>query len=132
MMIGIGIPISQSSAPLPKPIVLSPSFVVNPNSERIARFRAEGRGPVRWSWPEFQAGETRSKLRRYGFGKMDLGMPGQEDFTAKQAEYRSHAEKMRQMAAEATDEVERNTLLRIADAWAQLAKRMGHLAEGLK
>ena len=34
-------------------------------------------------------------------------MPGQEDFTAKQAEYRSHAEKMRQMAAEAIDEVPR-------------------------
>ena len=63
---------------------------------------------------------------------MDLGMPGQEDFTAKQAEYRSHAEKMRQMAAEATDEVERSTLLRIADAWVQLAKRMSDLIEGRK
>ena len=59
-------------------------------------------------------------------------MPGQEDFAAKQAEYESHAEKMRQMAAEVSDEVERNTLLRIAEAWAQLAQRMSDLTEGRK
>jgi hypothetical protein len=59
-------------------------------------------------------------------------MPGQEDFTAKQAEYESHAEKLRQIAAEVSDELERNTLLRIAGAWAQLAKRMSDLSEGRK
>ncbi len=59
-------------------------------------------------------------------------MPGQEDFAAKQAEYESHAEKMRQMAAAVSDEVERNTLLRIAEAWAQLAQRMSDLTEGRK
>jgi hypothetical protein len=63
-------------------------------------------------------------------GDGNLGMPGQEDFAAKQAEYESHAEKMRQMAAEVSDEVERNTLLRIAEAWAQLAQRMSDLTEG--
>jgi hypothetical protein len=56
-------------------------------------------------------------------------MPGQDEFTAKEAEYRSHAEKMRQMAAESADPVE---LLRMAEAWEQLAARMRELSEGRK
>jgi hypothetical protein len=58
------------------------------------------------------------------------GMPGQEDFAAKEAEYRSHADTMRLLAAGSTDEAERHTLVRIADAWAELALRMQELREG--
>jgi hypothetical protein len=53
----------------------------------------------------------------------------EEDYAAKEAEYRSHSEKLRQMASKSTDETERTTLLRIAEAWEQLADRMKALGD---
>jgi hypothetical protein len=44
----------------------------------------------------------------------------------------SHAAKLRQIAEGSVDEIERKTLLRMADAWSQLANRMRELSNRRK
>ena len=59
--------------------------------------------------------------------KWDAGMPAEEDYTAKEAEYRTHAVELLQLAEQSQDVHERDTLLRMAEAWLQLASRMNDL-----
>jgi hypothetical protein len=57
-------------------------------------------------------------------------MTEQEDYSAKAAEYRGHAEKLRQLARDSSDEGERGKLLRMAEAWIELADRIKDLSQG--
>ena len=55
-----------------------------------------------------------------------------EDPSAKEAEYRKHAEELSRLAAQARDESEREQLRVMADAWLQLAARIKELSNGRK
>lgn len=56
-------------------------------------------------------------------------MPGrEEEYLAKEAEYRAHAEEVRLLASQSLAEQDRVRLQRIADAWDELAERMKRLA----
>jgi hypothetical protein len=56
-------------------------------------------------------------------------MPGQETHAAKEAEYREHAAELLVLAKQTEEQPERETLLRMAEAWLKLADRMKELAE---
>ena len=65
------------------------------------------------------------------FAEMGPGMPAQED-QDKEAEYRRHAIELLQLAESTQDAHERDTLVRMAEAWLQLASRMKELSEQKK
>jgi hypothetical protein len=56
-------------------------------------------------------------------------MGQEEDLAAKEAEYRGHAAVLRQLAEQSRRDQERETLLRQADAWTELADRMRQLSQ---
>jgi hypothetical protein len=56
-------------------------------------------------------------------------MPEPEDYAAKEAEYRKHAADLLELAAQSQDQMERERLRGIADAWLRLAERMRELSE---
>jgi hypothetical protein len=57
-------------------------------------------------------------------------MPRRQEYAAKQAEYQGHAEKLREMAEQSSDTLERAALLQISEAWLQLASIMKDLSGG--
>jgi hypothetical protein len=54
----------------------------------------------------------------------------EQDYAAKEAEYRAHAAKLFQLAEQTQNESERDQLRRMADAWISLAARMKELSDG--
>jgi hypothetical protein len=54
-------------------------------------------------------------------------VPGTVDFMPTSDDYRRKAEECRQLAKQATDKIERTSLLRMATEYDQLAKRMAEI-----
>ena len=54
----------------------------------------------------------------------------EERYSVKEAEYREHASELLLLAKQIEDARERETLVRMAEAWLKLAERMKELAAG--
>jgi len=96
---------------------------------RMAFPRAQFRRWVLLLGFEQQVPEPPSRQTVHLREKGTVGM-GKDEFLAKEAEYREHARQLLQLASQSKDDTEHARLLRIADAWLQLAGKMRLLAQG--